>query len=59
MRAFAQMRELAGSDRMLAKRLDEMELKYDSQFKVVFDAIRQLMMPSETKERKIGFKSGR
>jgi hypothetical protein len=58
MRAFVQMRELAGSNRVLAKRLDEMEQEYDAQFKVVFDAIRQLMAPSETKKRKIGFKGG-
>jgi hypothetical protein len=32
-----------------------MEKKYDAQFKVVFDAIRQLMVPQETKKRKIGF----
>ena len=32
-----------------------MEKKYDAQFKVVFDAIRQLMTPPEPKKRKIGF----
>jgi len=32
-----------------------LEKKYDAQFKVVFDAIRQLMAPPETKKRKIGF----
>ncbi|MBT9168507.1 MAG: hypothetical protein DDT19_01852 [Syntrophomonadaceae bacterium] len=39
----------------LARRLDDLEKKYDSQFKVVFDAIRQLMTPPEPKKRKIGF----
>ncbi|MCX5854994.1 MAG: hypothetical protein NTZ24_10610 [Deltaproteobacteria bacterium] len=39
----------------LAKRLDALENKYDVQFKVVFDAIRQLMEPPKTKRRRIGF----
>jgi hypothetical protein len=33
----------------------DLESKYDAQFKVVFDAIRQLMTPSEPKKKKIGF----
>jgi hypothetical protein len=58
MRAFVQMRELALSNRELARKLDELERKHaehDQQFKVVFDAIRQLMMPVEKQGRKIGF----
>jgi phage regulator Rha-like protein len=55
MRAFVQMRELAATNRGTAKRLDELEQKYDSQFKVVFDAIRQMMEPPVRKVRKIGF----
>jgi hypothetical protein len=39
----------------LARKLAELEKKYDAQFKVVFDAIRQLMAPPEPKKRKIGF----
>ena len=39
----------------LARKLDEMEKKYDAQFKVVFDAIRQLMATPEPKKKKIGF----
>jgi hypothetical protein len=35
--------------------LAELEKKYDAQFKVVFDAIRQLMTPPEPKKRKMGF----
>ena len=34
---------------------DEMESKYDKQFRVVFDAIRQLMAPPEKPRRRIGF----
>ncbi|MRR58045.1 MAG: ORF6N domain-containing protein [Deltaproteobacteria bacterium] len=55
MRAFVQLRELTTSNRAIAKRLDELEKKYDTQFKVVFDAIREMMAPPEKKVRKIGF----
>ena len=59
MRAFVKLRELIASNKDLAKRLDELEKKYDSQFKVVFDAIRELMTPIEPppKPRRIGFRS--
>jgi hypothetical protein len=39
----------------LARKLDAMEKKYDAQFRVVFDAIRQLMATPEPKKRPIGF----
>lgn len=58
MRAFVQMRELALSNRDLARKIDELEKKHarhDQQFVVVFDAIRQLMTPTEKKGRNIGF----
>ncbi|NJC87407.1 MAG: ORF6N domain-containing protein [Desulfuromonas sp.] len=58
MRAFVQMRELALSNRELARKLDELEKKHaehDRQFVVVFDAIRQLLTPAEKQGRKIGF----
>ena len=57
MRAFVRMRRLLESNKELAKRLDELEKKYDKNFAMVFEAIRQLMMPSEPKKRKIGFKA--
>ncbi|MEW6586469.1 MAG: ORF6N domain-containing protein [Nitrospirota bacterium] len=44
MRAFVKLREMIASHKDLAKRLDDLEKKYDAQFKVVFDAIRQLML---------------
>jgi hypothetical protein len=56
MRAFVKLREMIASHKDLAKRLDDLEKKYDAQFKVVFDAIRQLMIPPETKKGKIGFR---
>ncbi|NWF52847.1 MAG: ORF6N domain-containing protein, partial [Nitrospirae bacterium] len=47
MRAFVRLRQLLASNKELARRLDELEKKYDAQFKAVFDAIRQLMIPPE------------
>ena len=55
-RAFVRLREMITSNKELAKRLDELEKKYDSQFKVVFDAIRQLMTPPPAKFKPIGFR---
>jgi hypothetical protein len=54
-RAFVKLRQILASNKELSKRFDELEKKYDTQFKVVFDAIRQLMTPPEPKRRKIGF----
>ncbi|MBI4656537.1 MAG: ORF6N domain-containing protein [Elusimicrobia bacterium] len=55
MRAFVRLRQILSSHRNLARRLDELEKKYDSQFKVVFDAIRELMSPPEKSRKVIGF----
>ena len=55
MRAFVRLRELLSTHADLARKLAEMERKYDSQFKVVFDAIRQLMTPPDPPKRRIGF----
>lgn len=60
MRTFVHLRELLSTNQDLAQRLDELERKYDGQFKLVFDAIRRLMEPSlRTPPRQIGFKSNR
>ena len=56
MRAFVGLRQMLASNAELAKKLDSLEKKYDAQFKVGFDVIRQLMTPPETKKRKIGFR---
>jgi hypothetical protein len=56
MRAFVRLREMIASHKDLAERLDELEKKYDMQFKSVFDAIRQLMAPIEPPRRRIGFR---
>jgi len=47
MRAFVRLRQMLTSNAQLARRLDALEKKYDAQFKVVFDAIRQLMAPPQ------------
>jgi phage regulator Rha-like protein len=56
MRVFVKLREMIASHKDLARRLDNLEGKYDSQFKIVFDAIRELMTPPEPKKKKIGFR---
>ena len=55
MRAFVRLRRILASHAELARKLDALEKKYDAQFKVVFEAIRELMKPPESKKRPIGF----
>jgi hypothetical protein len=56
MRAFVRLRQMLSSHADLARKLDELEKKYDKQFAVVFEALRQLMeLPQEKPRRKIGF----
>ena len=55
MRAFARLRRMLASNEDLARKLAALEKKYDSQFRVVFEAIRELMAPPDPKKRKIGF----
>ena len=59
MRAFVKLRELLATHKDLARKLEALEQKYDTQFKVVFDAIRQLMTPPAPKAKRIGFRAGR
>jgi hypothetical protein len=54
-RAFVRLRQMLGSNAELSRKLEALEKKYDSQFKIVFDAIRQLMSPPEKPQREIGF----
>jgi hypothetical protein len=59
-RAFVRMRHMIGMVSDLAERLDELEERYDDQFRVVFDAIRRLMEPAPVPDKpRIGFRSGR
>lgn len=56
MRAFVRLRQMLASNAELSRKLIALEKKYDIQFKAVFDAIRQLMSPSEPKKKSpIGF----
>jgi hypothetical protein len=56
MRTFVKLRQILTSNADLARRLDELEGKYDRQFKVVFDAIRLLMNARPSKKKEIGFR---
>jgi hypothetical protein len=62
MRTFVQLRRLMDSNRGLARKIEEMEKRYDEQFVVVFDAIKRLITEDEARKarpgRRIGFISG-
>ena len=58
MRAFVRLKEMLSTNKELANKLSQLERKiekHDGEIKLVFDAIRQLMTPPETKKKKIGF----
>jgi hypothetical protein len=55
MRAFVQLRVILSTHTDLARKLEDLEKKYDAQFRVVFDAIRELMTPPDRPCKQIGF----
>ena len=55
MRAFVRLRAMLASNAQLAKKIEALEQKYDSQFKVVFTAIKKLMLPPDKPKGGIGF----
>ena len=55
MRAFVKMRQMLATHEDLKRKIEEMESRYDEQFQVVFEAIRQLLADDEKPKRKIGF----
>jgi hypothetical protein len=56
MRSFVKLRSILAEHQDLKQQLAGLEKKYDEQFKVVFDAIRQLMtQPEPVKKKRIGF----
>jgi hypothetical protein len=57
MRTFAKLREIISANRDLSRRLDMLEKKYDARFKIVFEAIRQLVAQPGPKDKKIGFRT--
>jgi len=59
MRTFTRLRELLASHKGLSARLNELEKKYDAQFKIVFEAIREILSPPEKPKKRIGFTTGR
>jgi len=60
MRAFVRLRQMLASNADLSEKLAKLERKYDAQFKIVFEAIRALMTPPETKKKAaIGFTAGK
>ena len=59
MRTFVKLRQILSSHADLARKLEELEKKYDSQFRVVFDAIRELMSAEPVENRPIGFRPSR
>jgi hypothetical protein len=54
MRTFVRLRQILASNAELARKVESLEKKYDAQFRVVFDVIRQLMAPPRPNKRKIG-----
>jgi hypothetical protein len=58
MRAFVQMRQLLETNRDLAKKIEELESKYDQQFSIVFEAIRQLIHKENEPRNPIGYRIG-
>ena len=58
MRIFVRVRQMTATRAHLARKLDELEKRYDAQFKVVFEAIRELMDPPAPRARRVGFRAG-
>jgi hypothetical protein len=59
MRAFVRLRQMLQQNAELVRKLNALERKYDTQFRVVFDAIRELMTPPIKPRRRIGFRAER
>jgi len=55
MRTFIQMRQALSQHHELAQRMNALEKNYDVKFKAIFDALRQLMQPTSSPSRPIGF----
>ena len=55
MRTFTKLRQMLASHKVLFRKMEVMEKKYNTQFKIVFEAIRELMVVSEKPKKRIGF----
>jgi hypothetical protein len=58
MRAFVRLRQMLASHADLARKVEALEKRYDGQFKVVFEAIRELMAPPPADRKRIGVRMG-
>jgi len=58
MRAFTKLRQMLLTHKDLKRKIEDMENKYDQQFRIVFEAIRKLLEPPPTPKKQIGFHSG-
>jgi hypothetical protein len=56
MRAFVQLRQLLAEHVDLAQKLEQLEKRHDAKFRVVFDALRELMTPPAAPTKRIGFR---
>ncbi len=56
MRTFTKLGEMILTHKELQKKIESMESKYDYQFKIVFDAIKQLLKPPEKPKKRIGYR---
>ena len=54
-RAFVRLREILATHKDLARKIEEMEMQYDANFRVLFNAVRRLSNPPVRKKRLIGF----
>ena len=57
-RAFVKLREILASNKELAQKIEDLEKKYDKQFQIVFEAIKQLMSPQKNERKPIGYRIG-
>ena len=55
MRTFTKLRELMLAHKDLSMKIEELEKKYDSKFKIVFNALRRLIDPPQRQKAPIGF----
>jgi hypothetical protein len=56
MRAFVQLRKLISSNKELSEKLSRIEKKYDEQFRLVFEALRQIIQKESEPRKRIGYK---
>jgi len=57
MRTFTRLRQILASHKDILKKIEDLEGKYDRQFKVVFDALRKIIAPPATPKKRIGFRA--